>query len=355
MHIVQLLPELNQGGVERGVVELSRELVLRGHQSTVISCGGRLVPQLEREGTEHVQLDVCRKNPFTAVRRAAALRAELVRLGPDIVHVRSRVPAWLTRLANWRLRLPVVSTVHGYNSVSCYSRIMTYGDRVICVSNGMKAFVQENYGTAESKLRVIYRGVDLDAFVRPDDGEIEFLRCTHRLNRPFVLVAGRISPLKGIETVIEAVAGTRFDLVVVGSAGQAHGEYLAGLQQLVADRSLRDRVHFVGTQEKLPLWYAAAEALVTCSRKPESFGRTLVEALAVGTPVIAARQGGPLEIVDERVNGFLFEPNDAADLACALEKLGELPATDRRGYVAERFSLTRMVDGIVGVYAELTP
>ena len=144
MIIVQLLPELNEGGVERGTVELSRELIKRGHESIVISAGGKLQEQIDKEGGRHIALDICSKNPLSMFWRMIKLRKLLRTLNPDILHARSRVPAWLTYLANKRLHIPFVTTVHGFNSVSAYSAIMTKGDSVICVSRAMKSYIQEH-------------------------------------------------------------------------------------------------------------------------------------------------------------------------------------------------------------------
>ena len=139
--IVQLLPELNEGGVERGTVELSRELVKRGYSSIVISNGGKLVKELEKDGTKHIKCDVCSKNILTAPLRINRLKKILKEINPNILHYRSRVPGWMVHFADKELGIPTVSTVHGYNSVSFYSKIMTKGDRVICVSNSINCLL----------------------------------------------------------------------------------------------------------------------------------------------------------------------------------------------------------------------
>ena len=359
MHIVQLLPELNQGGIERGVVELNRELVARGFRSTVVSAGGALVPTIEQDGGTHLTVDICSKNPVTAIARALKLRAALAEIAPSLLHVRSRVPGWLTALANRSLKLPLVSTVHGYNSVNCYSEIMTRGERVICVSHGIRDFVREHYGVDEARLRVVHRGVDLQAFANSANPEpLTSLQDTWSLNRPFVLAAGRISPLKGLDLMIEALSDPRLsglDLVIAGSAGTRHGQHLQSLHDLIASRSLSDRVHFVGSQSDLVPWYAAAQAVVSTSRKPESFGRTHIEAMALETPVIAGRHGGALEIVRDGENGYLVTPGDRQELVEALAGIERLQTAGLRSYVQENFSLARMVSGILAVYEEVLP
>ena len=142
MTIVQLLPELNEGGVERGTVELSRELVKLGHASIVISAGGKLQGQIDKDGGRHITLDVCSKNPLSAFWRMVKLRKLLSTLNPDILHARSRVPAWLTYLANKKLRIPFITTVHGFNSVSAYSAIMTKGTGIIAISKSIEQHIK---------------------------------------------------------------------------------------------------------------------------------------------------------------------------------------------------------------------
>ncbi|MDR2849249.1 MAG: glycosyltransferase, partial [Verrucomicrobiota bacterium] len=190
MHILQILPALDEGGVERGTVELNREFVRRGHASTVISSGGRLVEALARGGGRHVQLDVKSKNPLTVPSRVAALRRALAEARPDIVHFRSRVPGWLFTLANRRLGLPFVSTVHGFNSVGAYSRIMTAGRRVICPSAAVADYIAAHYGTPADKIRLIPRGVDPQLFdpARTDAAFMADFRRRHGLEGRFVVL-----------------------------------------------------------------------------------------------------------------------------------------------------------------------
>ena len=361
MHVVQLLPELQEGGVERGVVEMNRELVRRGVTSTVISRGGRLVAQIETDGGRHVALDVCSKNLFTAPWRARLLRLSLSELRPDLVHVRSRAPAWLLRIANRRLRLPVVSTVHGFNRVSAYSRIMTCADRVICVSHAIKAHVQQNYGTPEAVLRVIHRGVtpaDFDP-ARLDAAFIERFRREQRLAGRFVATSvGRITPLKDYETFIRGIAAARKELpnvvgVIVGGTHADRRGFEARLRGLVRELDAGEAIRFAGSQQAMAEIYALSDVVVSCSAKPESFGRALVEALAMETPVIATAHGGALEIVREGENGLLFAPGDVAALAARLAAISRRTFTGLRPDVLARFSLDAMVDRTLAVYCDV--
>ncbi|TYP00048.1 glycosyltransferase involved in cell wall biosynthesis [Geothermobacter ehrlichii] len=361
MKIVQLLPELNEGGVERGVVELNRELVRRGHESVVISAGGRQASQIEVDGGRHVTFDVCSKNPLTAFQRVRGLRRLLRELAPDILHARSRVPAWLAWLANRRLQIPFVTTVHGFNSVNAYSRVMTFGDRVICVSGAIRDHVRRHYDVPEEKLVVIPRGVDLDAF-DPNRVDREFMtrfRAEHRLEGRWVVTAvGRITQLKDYETFIRAIGELgrqRPEAVglIVGGVREDKRDYFASLQRLVTELGLEDRIVFAGSQQRIAEIYALSDVVVSSSKKPESFGRAAAEALAMNVPVVASRHGGVLDIVREGQTGFLFAPGDDAELARQIMRAAGLDRSGLRKMVEENFSLEMMVDRTRAVYADL--
>ena len=360
MHIVQILPELNEGGVERGVVEMNRELVRRGVVSTVISRGGRLAPEIDADGGRHVELDVCGKNMLTFPLRVRRLRRALVEIGPDLVHVRSRLPAWLLRFANTRTGWPVVTTVHGFNSVNPYSRIMTRADRVICVSHAVKAHIQKAYGTPEEKLRVIHRGLDAAVFdpARLDLAFIERFRREQGLIGRFVVTSvGRITPLKDYETFIRAVAAARLKTpeivgLIVGGARADRRGYENRLVALAAELGVADAIRFAGSQRKIAEIDHLSDVVVSCSRKPESFGRSLVEALAMETPVIATRHGGAVEIVREGIDGYLFDPGDVAALAKAIGTVRRRTFVNLRADALTRFAMEKMVERTLAVYQE---
>jgi glycosyltransferase involved in cell wall biosynthesis len=358
MHIVQLLPELNQGGVERGAVELSRELVKRGHQSTVISAGGSQAAQIEKDGGRHITFDVCSKNPLTVPQRTFSLRSTLLALRPSILHARSRVPAWLCYFANKKLHIPFVTTVHGFNSVSKYSEIMTKGDAVICVSHPVKEYIQKNYGTPDEKITVIHRGIDPTEFdpEKLDRAWIDSFKTKFGLNGKFVVTAvGRITELKDYETFIRAIADCAQKIpnicgVIVGGVRHDKQAYYERLQVLVKELRAEDHIIFAGSHSQMPEIYALSDILVSCSKKPESFGRTLIEAMAMNTPVIATRHGGALDIVEEGLNGFLVSPANVNELTDALRRQKEIPRTGLREYALSRFTLEKMVETTIDVY-----
>lgn len=360
MRIIQLLPELNEGGVERGTMELSRELVKLGYESIVISAGGKLQEQIEQEGGKHITFDLCSKNPFTAPSRIIKLRKLLKELQPDILHARSRVPAWLTYLANKKSGIPFVTTVHGFNSVSAYSKIMSMGDKVICVSGAIKSYIQEHYETQEKKITVIPRGIDLEKF-NPEnlDGNfIENFKKEYSLNEKYIITTvGRITQLKDHQTFIRAIASVKHKNInvvglIVGGVREDKQEYSHSLESLVKELGLEDNIIFTGSQSKVAEIYALSDVVVSSSKKPESFGRSVAEALALNTPVVATDHGGVLDIIVEGENGFFYPVGESEILAECIHQCSHLKFDGYR-YIAENFSLKKMVQSTVAVYKEL--
>ena len=359
MRIVQLLPELNEGGVERGTMELSRELVKLGHESIVISAGGKLQEQIEQEGGKHITFDLCSKNPFTAPSRIIKLRKILKELQPDILHARSRVPAWLTYLANKNSGIPFVTTVHGFNSVSFYSKIMSMGDKVICVSGAIKSYIQEHYQTEEEKITVIPRGIDLEKF-NPENLDKEFIEDFKKEysldNKHIITTVGRITQLKDHQTFIRAIASVKQNSVnvvglIVGGVREDKQAYAHSLEALVKELGLEDNIIFTGSQSKVAEIYAFSDVVVSSSKKPESFGRSVAEALALNTPVVATNHGGVLDIIVEGENGFFYPVGESEVLANYIEQCKTLEFNGYI-YIKKNFSLEQMVENTIKVYRE---
>jgi len=360
MRIIQLLPELNEGGVERGTMELSRELVKLGHESIVISAGGKLQEQIEQEGGKHITFDLCSKNPFTAPSRIIKLRKILKELQPDILHARSRVPAWFTYLANKKAGIHFVTTVHGFNSVGAYSKIMSMGDKVICVSGAIKSYIQEHYETQEKKITVIPRGIDLEKF-NPENLDREFIENFKKEysldDKQIITTVGRITQLKDHQTFIRAIASvkqTNVNVVglIVGGVREDKKEYFYSLEALVKELGLEDSIIFTGSQSKVAEIYALSDVVVSSSKKPESFGRSVAEALALNTPVVATDHGGVLDIIVEGENGFFYPVGESEILAVCIDQCSHLEFDGYR-YITENFSLKKMVQSTVAVYEEL--
>jgi len=362
MRVVQILPELNEGGVERGTVELSRELVKRGIESVIISKGGKLVEQAEHEGARHIALDLCSKNPLTALPRVLALKRHLNEIDPDIIHARSRVPAWLCRMANrGKYRRPFVTTVHGLNHISRYSRVMVSGDRVIAVGEPVRDHVCKGYGLPESAVKVIDRGVDMNAFNPEHMGQafIEQFKTEHELQDKFIVTSvGRVTWLKDYESFIKAIAKLAPKMpslvgLIVGGVHPDKQSYFDSLQALARDQGVADRIVFAGSQSNVAEIYALSDIAVNVSLKMGNVGRTVIEALAMDVPVIATTWPGLTNLVEDGVNGRVIETKDPDGLADAIEALHDHPPQGVRQTVPHSYTLNAMVQQLVEIYEDL--
>ena len=307
MKVVHLLPALEQGGVETVVCDLVRELGSNA-ESVVVSKGGRLVERIEAAGGRHIALDLKSKNPLTYFTRAWKLRRILRKEKPDLVCAHSRVPAWLFVWANRALGLRWITYAHGANSVSRYSAVMTKGDLVITPSRFLADYLKANYGTSESKIRVIPNSVDAKRF-DPDNLDPAFIAEKKRewgiCEGDRVLMAiGRITPVKGLDNLIREFAEMKsqisnLKLVIVGGADKHHQKYLESLKKLAKDGRLETGdVIFAGSQKKIPECIAIADEIVSANTtKPETFGLSVIEAYAMNKPVRAKRFGGVAEVM----------------------------------------------------------
>ncbi len=372
MKTLQLVPAMEQGGVERGVVEVNRALVAAGWENVVVSAGGRLAGQVEADGGRHVLMDVKSKNPLTYVQRALRLRRILSEERPDVVCAHSRVPAWLFLAARRGLGLRWITFAHGANSVSRYSKVMTYGDLVVTPSRFIADYLKSSYALPEERIRVIPRAIDRDRFdvSRLDAAFVDARRREWGIDGRFVVMGvGRITQLKGYDMLVRAVArangdcgggGRRpFKLVIVGEAEDARRGVEGDLRALVAQLGVEDDVVFAGNQRKVAECLSLANAVVSSNtRKPEAFGRSMAEALAMGKPVVAKGFGGALDIVEDGVNGVLVPADvpagDEADaFARAILKVSRMKFGDLRAPALAKFSFDLMVSRTMGVYEEV--
>ena len=364
LSVVQILPALDSGGVERGTLEVAAELVRCGHRSIVISAGGRLVPQLVAHGSEHLTWPLGVKSPLT-LRWVWRLRRWLQGQSIDILHVRSRWPAWIAWLA-WRgmdaaTRPHWVTTVHGLYSVSRYSAIMTSGERVIAVSETVRAYVQANYPqVAAQRIQVIERGVEPREFPYGYQPDAAWLRAWHSAypqlgNVPLLTLPGRLTRLKGHRDFIALIERLRAEgravhgLIVGGVEGKRRA-YAAELQRLVAARGLQDCITFTGQRPDMREIYAISTLVLSLSTQAESFGRTVLEALSLGVPVVGYAHGGVGEILRRMYPAGLTPLGD-------VQRLHERVATllDAAPAVAAypAFPRQRMLDATLALYAAL--
>lgn len=363
--VVQLLPALESGGVERSTIEIAGALVRAGHRAIVVSAGGRLLPRLQATGAEHVALDVGRKSPLV-LRHVRALRALFARERADIVHARSRLPAWL---GWWALRgLPeaarprFVTTVHGLNSPSRYSAIMARGERVVCVSATVRDYVLRHYPrTDPGRLRVIPRGIDVAEFPRaplPDRAARARVASAHPAlggDGPLLLLPGRGTRLKGHADALALLGRLRGDgidarLWMPGARERGRERYVADLEAEAALDGFADALAITPPTSAIADAYAASDLVLQLSRKPESFGRTVLEALSVGRPVVGWDHGGVGELLRALQPAGAVAPFDAGALyraaRAAIDGPPPLPATIP-------FTLQAMQDATLSVYDEL--
>jgi glycosyltransferase involved in cell wall biosynthesis len=361
--VVQTLPALDSGGVERGTLEIARALVAAGHRSIVISRGGRLVGQLEAEGSEHINLPVDRKS-LTTLLQVGAFRKLLQTLKPDILHARSRVPAWVAWLA-WR-KLPVdsrprfVTTVHGLYSVSFYSAIMTKGERVIAVSETVRDYIRKNYPQCpEDHIRLIYRGVSPDEFPHGYQPSPDWLAKWQQdypqlAGKTVLTLPGRITRLKGHEafiTLIETLKAKGLPVhgLIVGGAEAKKEAYLTELQEAVKQRGLQADMTFTGYRSDIRDIFSQSHIAFSLSSKAETFGRTTLEALSIGTPVIGWNHGGVGEILAACYPQGAVAKDDVDGLIAACETLVRTPVTVPP---VVGFTLGEMCGRTLGVYGE---
>ncbi|UTJ07923.1 glycosyltransferase family 4 protein [Arcobacter roscoffensis] len=326
-------------------------------ESIVISNGGKLLPQIETDGGKHYTFDVCSKNIFTLLSRVASLKKILKDINPDIIHVRSRVPAWLVYFAKKNLKAKIVSTVHGFNSVGFYSSIMTKADHVICVSNSIKEYIQSNYKVSDEMITVIPRGIDTKLFNKNnlDKNFIENFKIEHDLKDKFIVsIIGRVTQLKDYETFIKAISEVKkskknIKAIIVGGVREDKQDYFNSLKELIKELNLKENISFTGSQSKIAEVYDISDVVVSSSKKPESFGRAVAEAIALNTPVVATNHGGVKDIIIENENGFFFEIGDVKELSKKIIKCEQLNF-DGLNYIKNNFSLENMIEKTIYVY-----
>ena len=361
MKVLQILPALNSGGVERGTVDLAAELVRRGHKSLVMSSGGSMVRQLEAEGSQHITLPVHQKS-LKSLFQVRALRRLLLELDADIIHLRSRVPAWMTWLALKKIpthkRPALVSTFHGLYSVSPYSAIMGCGDQVIAISQCVYDYILENYPKVDrNKISIIHRGVDTRLF-NPNtpvdaDWQAQFFNEHPQLaGKPLLLMPGRLSRWKGQLQFVELILrlkleGTACQGVIVGGPTPGKEGYLRELQDAVKNRGLDADVTLLGHRSDMAEIYRQAAIVFNLSQHAEPFGRTVIESLAMGIPVVSYDYGGPAESLRTCFPQGLVPRDNQAALVSAVQGILRQPPKVSMAYT---FTLQAQVESTLAVY-----
>jgi len=369
--VMQVIPALGAGGAEQGCIDVAAELVKAGAKSIVVSNAGHRVPEILRGGSTHIDLPVHSKNPFVMWRNIGKLRALIKEHDVDIVHARSRAPAWSAWKACAGTKARFMTTCHAPFNISSdvkrfYNSSISKGERVIAISNYVRDYLLKNYEIDQRNIRVIHRGVALEKFHPGAVGPTSLIKLSQEWRLPdgctIVMMPGRLTRWKGPLVLIEAMALLKRDdvfCILIGD-DQGRSEFRAEVENSIREKGLEGRIRIIGHCSDMPSAYMLATVVVSASTDPEGFGRIAIEAQAMGRPIVATDHGGSKETVLPGDTGWLVPPGDAQALSTAIGEALDMDA-ERRAimsthammHVAEHFTKTRMVDETLNVYAEL--
>ena len=357
MNILQILPELNVGGVETGTLDLAKYLVVQGHKSIVVSNGGALVARLQADGSKHYTLPVHNKNLLTMYHCIGKLVGIIQKEKIDIVHARSRVPAWIAFFACRRTEAHFLTTCHGYYSSHLFSKVMGWGKLIIAISEVIGQHMVQDFSTPSENIRVIARSVDVEKFDLPREPRSEKQAFT-------VVIVGRITPLKGHTYFLRAMARVIHQLPsvkvqLIGDAPPKKQSYKDELVLLTKRLGISERVEFLGNRQDIPELLNKADCLVLSTTTPEAFGRVIIEAQAAGVPVVATRVGGVTEIIEHEKTGLLVLPKDVDAISESVLRILNNPefsaglVLKAKKKIDARYTLSHMSDATIAVYKEL--
>ena len=359
MRILQILPELNIGGVERGVCDLSKALVEKGHKSYVISNGGKLQSSLIESGGIHISMPIHIKR-FKTLKLADDLYKVIHDINPDIVHVRSRMPAWVTyyALKKFQNNKPVhVSTFHGLYSFPIYSKVMAKVDHIISISRTVEDYIKTTYKVPDNKITVIPRGCDLTEFnqepLSSSWKEAWYEEFPQTLNKKIIMLPARITKWKGVDDFIDLINLINDESIhgiVVGPVSKSKEKFFKKLQSKVKKFGLETKITFCGSRSDIVNIYKFADIVYNLSKTPEPFGRTTIEAASVGTKIMGWNHGGTKEILNELFPEGLVKLGDIQTLK---EKTIELILDSDKKPETNSFTSERMIDSTLEVYRSL--
>ena len=375
--VMQILPALESGGVERGTIDIAKALKKADFEPIVVSKGGILVYQLREAGIKHIELPVHSKNPITIYFNNKKLAKLIKENNVDIIHVRSRAPMWSSYFACKKTATKLVATVHGTYSLKfwkwkifppkrAYNSIMLKADAVIAVSDFIKNYLSQNYSEyREAKTTVIQRGADLGYFNYAKVSKNRIIDLSKKWHLPddkkIILMPARFTAWKGHEFLIEALTKVKSDFlcVMVGS-DHGHKQFRKKLEGKIIDKKLEGKVRIVGVCKDMPTAYALSHLAVCPSVRAEAFGRIAIEAQASNRIIIATKIGGALETIIDGKTGFLVEVGDVEGFAKVIDQVLEMPkdeadkiGIDARKNVTDNFSNEKMCNETLKVYASL--
>ncbi len=371
--VLQVLPELNQGGVELGTIEIASELKKQNIENYVASQGGRMEYNLERLKVKHFTLPLKTKNIFKMYMNSFKLSKIIKENGITVVHARSRAPAWSAYWAAKRCGVHYMTTYHGtyglgpWGIKKWYNRIMLKGERIIAISNHIKEHILKNYKNVdESIMRLVHRCVNLENFnVENTSAErmIKYLE-DNKIpeDKPIITLIGRLTNWKGQKQLIDAlnlIKDEDFYCVLIGD-DQGRTKYSSELRQKIADYDMNDRYTFIRNVKDVPAAMMVSDVVLSTSIEPEAFGRIAIEGQSMGRIVVASNIGGSRETVIDGVTGRLYESTSVEDLAKAIRWALHLSSEEREKIgaaaiknVKEHFTKQIMCDKTIAVYKEL--
>lgn len=369
--IMQVIPELSAGGAEQGCIDIAAEIVKAGAKAIVVSNGGNRAHEVTRAGGEHISMPVHSKNPLVMLKNASRLEALIKEHHVDIVHARSRAPAWSCAKACKATDTKFMTTCHApYNfensAKKFYNSSIMRGERIIAISGYVANYIKKHYHVSDEKIRIIHRGIALEKFHPTSVTPERMIRLSNEWRlpdgAPVVMLPGRLTRWKGHHVLIDAMAEiARKDVfcVLIGS-DQGRTGYREELEAAIKDKQLEGQVRIVDHCQDMPAAYMLSTVVVSASTDPEGFGRIPVEAQAMGRPIVATDHGGAQETVKRGETGWLVEPGDSHALAKAISEALALDprqrailATRCMTHIAEHFTREKMADETLNLYAEL--
>ncbi|MEE4240392.1 MAG: glycosyltransferase, partial [Desulfopila sp.] len=371
LRILQILPELDEGGVEGETLDLAVYLADQGYHSMVISAGGRLVRQLEEAGGIHFTWPHIGEKSFRCLKYIKKLQYFFIDQKVDVIHLRSRLPAWIGYMA-WKrlpplLRPALITTFHGFYSVNSYSTIMTKGEKVIAVSEVISQHIQENYHVDKSKIELIHGGCDTKIFdpAGVSAERVEKLQEKWQLPQdgtPVIMLPGRLTQWKGQDVFIESLALIKeldFFAICVGET-EENSSYTKRLQERIRRHELQNKVRLVGHCSDMPAALMASDLVISASStQPEAFGKVAIEAMAMEKPVVSTRHGGSLETIVENETGWFVAPSSPVEMANAIKNVltnrALLLKAGKKGreWVEKNFTAYQMCEKTLVLYQRL--
>ena len=356
MKVLQILPQLNIGGVERGTLDLSKALIQKGHESYVISGGGILVDELIQSGAKHYEIPVHIKSLRT-LSLAKNLSKTISSIDPDIVHVRSRMPAWVNFRAFKMLQKKplLISTFHGLYSFPIYSQVMSFVDHSIAISKTVEKYILKNYKLNKGDITVIPRGCDPAGFnnssINPDHKAKILNEFPEIVGKKVLTIPGRNTKWKGVAEFIELLSllDGSYHGLIVGPTAKSKIKYLNKLQNKVSSLNLEDKITFTGSRRDIADIYKISDVVFNLSQTPEPFGRTMIEAIACGAKVVGWNHGGASEILSELFPQGLVKLNDMNELLNTTNLITSSNFSPREN----TFTASRMTNSTINLYQNL--